>query len=151
MELKNVMLKACCNNCRHTNRDENAAYNKMRRKDPTPLKPFCPRKGLDEGVCVKFVPRKTDVAHAIWLARTASADGVRTSDWKPIETAPVCTAGCHWIRALSAHRCGPPEYIVCFAKQEDLDAAIADKLYMGWMPCDYRLHNDLSEGSNDGN
>ena len=66
------------------------------------------------------------------------------SDWQPIETAPVCAAGCHWIRVLSACRCGPPEYIVCFRAQEELDAAVADKLYLGWMPCDYRLHNARS-------
>jgi hypothetical protein len=70
-----------------------------------------------------------------------STDLLCNSDWKPIETAPVCAAGCHWIRVLSACRCGPPEHIVYFARQEDLDAAIADKRYLGWMPCDYRLHN----------
>ena len=70
-----------------------------------------------------------------------STDLLCNSDWKPIETAPVCAAGYHWIRVLRLCRMGPPEAIVYFSRQEDLDEAIADKMYLGWMPCDYRLHN----------
>ena len=80
-----------------------------------------------------------EVAGAVSMSPSTSL--LCNSDWRPIETAPVCAAGCHWIRVLSACRCGPPEYIVYFSTQEDREAAIADKMYLGWMPCDYRMHN----------
>jgi hypothetical protein len=69
MKLEGVTLRANCHNCRHYNRDERAAYRQMRTLSPTRPPVFCPEKGFREGICNKFVPRKADVQHAIWLAR----------------------------------------------------------------------------------
>lgn len=63
------MLRANCLNCRHCDRDERTAhrYNMQRIPGPRPL--FCPDKGVQEGICGKFLPRKADVLNAIWRAR----------------------------------------------------------------------------------
>lgn len=69
MRLDGITLKASCVNCRHCDKDENTAYRYWRKRIPGTPPVFCPEKGIKEVVCVKFLPRKKEVMHAIWEAR----------------------------------------------------------------------------------
>ena len=71
MKLEKIMLHASCLNCRHYNKDENALHRNMRQRKPPPTKLFCPEHGIKDGICEKFLPYKSDVAHAIWRAKEA--------------------------------------------------------------------------------
>ena len=69
MKLEDVTLRACCLNCRHYDRDEQTRCRYARERIPGPPPVFCPEKGINEGVCAKFLPRKADLQNAIWRAR----------------------------------------------------------------------------------
>lgn len=72
MKLNGITLRACCLNCRHYDKDERTAIRYRRQRLPGNPPLFCPEKGIQEGICGKFVPKKSDVLHAIWMAREAA-------------------------------------------------------------------------------
>lgn len=64
-----VMLKACCANCRKVNIDEIRALRSLRMGNPIDKrKPVCTITDIQRGICDKFVPSKKDLRHAIWKA-----------------------------------------------------------------------------------
>lgn len=79
MKIDGVTLHACCLNCRHYYKDERTAMRYSLRKSSGPPPMFCPQKGIEEEICVKFLPRRADVQNAIWRAKqkanTAPAEG----------------------------------------------------------------------------
>lgn len=64
MKLEGIVLRASCLNCRHYNKDENDLHRNARQR-------FCPEHGIKDGICEKFLPYKSYVAHAIWRAKEA--------------------------------------------------------------------------------
>ena len=71
--MNGILLRACCPNCRHYERDRATHIRHFKNALPGFPKPFCPELGLKDNICDKFVPRRVDVHNAIWREKHKEA------------------------------------------------------------------------------